>query len=90
MKPVLSQGIVLVSMFTNAAGLYTCGAAFDRGARAVMLNLGVTLIGTGTGAAPAALGPAERLQRAAAGQGGAAERGLIGPPQRAHRPPHFR
>lgn len=35
-------------MFTNAAGLYLCGLAFDKGARSIYLNTAIVVVGMST------------------------------------------
>lgn len=36
-------------MLSNALGLFTCGTMFDRGVRAIWINLGVTVVGMSIG-----------------------------------------
>ena len=38
-----------VAMLSNALGLFTCGTMFDRGVRAIWINLGVTVVGMSIG-----------------------------------------
>ncbi|KAL4447988.1 hypothetical protein ABPG75_005207 [Micractinium tetrahymenae] len=49
LKHIVSQGIVVVSMLTNAAGLFACGTAFDKGWPAIYINLAITLVGMSIG-----------------------------------------
>ena len=49
MKPILSQGAVIVSMLANAIGLLGVGMAFDRGMRAVHANATIVFMGIGVG-----------------------------------------
>ncbi len=36
-------------MLTNAAGLFACGTAFDKGWPAININLAITVVGMSTG-----------------------------------------
>lgn len=38
-----------ISMFTNAAGLFTCGTMFDKGLKAIYINAIITLVGLSIG-----------------------------------------
>ncbi|KAL4444980.1 hypothetical protein ABPG77_004030 [Micractinium sp. CCAP 211/92] len=49
LRHIVSQGIVVVSMLTNAAGLFACGTAFDKGWPAININLAITVVGMSTG-----------------------------------------
>ncbi|PSC68521.1 Alpha-ketoglutarate permease isoform B [Micractinium conductrix] len=45
---IVMQGIVIVSMLSNAVGLYLTGHMFDKGVKAIWINAGVMLAGMGT------------------------------------------
>lgn len=49
LKHIVSQGIVVVSMLTNAVGLFACGTAFDKGWPAIYINLAITVVGMSVG-----------------------------------------
>lgn len=54
-SPLTLQGVVVISMLTNAAGLFICGTMFDKGVRAIPINAVVTTVGVGLGEPPCRL-----------------------------------